>query len=342
MKQFLDYDLKSSKVIAPAIGEEKGGFIPLPLRNLRPGAEIPFEVLIKVKSKDETEPRFIPACAPGEIFKEQWLEKLQSLGIQWLYYSQDDEGKVLEYLDLCLEKVLPDETREPEEKVTLLYDTTLIWVRNFFSSEQLVGSAPQMFRALRLIDSLFDLMKGGVDYYRSILDIKRHGHGLYNHSINVCFLGLAFVSFMGWDAQKAQDFGIGSMLHDIGLIQLKPELVNKNALRSAHRPTDSHPALGYKLLANMPGLRREVRYMALQHHENGDGSGYPGGLKMNAIDPWARVLRILDHYETLTAGTSRKRPRSSKEALREMAALQEKKTYDLNYFMNFIKFIGKT
>jgi len=343
MKQLLDHDLKSSKIIAPAIGEEKGGFIPLPLRNLRPDEVISFEVLLKVKAKGEAEPRFIPACPQGEVFKEEWHRKLQSLDIQWLYYSQDDEEKVLEYLDRCLEKVLPDEDRKPEEKVTLLYDTTLIWVRNFFSSAEQVGSAPQMFRALRLIDSLFDLMKGGgVDYYRSILDIRRHGHVLYNHSINVCFLGLAFVSFMGWDAKKAQDFGVGAMLHDIGLIHLKPELVHKAAQRSADRPTDSHPALGYKMLANMSGLRREVRYMALQHHENGDGSGYPGGLKINAIDPWARVLRILDHYETLTNDNSQKRPKSSKEALKEMAALQEKKTFDLNYFMNFIKFIGKT
>ncbi len=341
MKQFLDHDLKSSKIIAPAIGEEKGGFIPLPLRNLRPDEEISFEVLLKVKTKEEKEPRFIPACPRGEVFKGEWHQKLQALDIQWLYYSQDDEENVLEYLDHCLEKVLPDEDREPEEKVTLLYDTTLIWVRNFFSTEQ-IGSAPQMFRALRLIDSLFELMKGGVDYYRSILDIRRHGHVLYNHSINVCFLGLAFVSFMGWDAQKAQDFGLGAMLHDIGLIHLKPELVDKNARRSALRPTDSHPALGYKMLSNMPGLRREVRYMALQHHENGDGSGYPAGLKINAIDPWARVLRILDHYETLTNDNSQKRPKSSKEALKEMAALQEKKTFDLNYFMNFIKFVGKT
>ena len=137
MKQFLDHDLKSSKIIAPAIGEEKGGFIPLPLRNLRPDAEISFEVLLKVKTKGEKESQFIPACPRGEVFKEEWHRKLQDLDIQWLYYSQDDEENVLEYLDHCLEKVLPDEDREPEEKVTLLYDTTLIWVRNFFSSDQI-------------------------------------------------------------------------------------------------------------------------------------------------------------------------------------------------------------
>jgi HD-GYP domain-containing protein (c-di-GMP phosphodiesterase class II) len=339
--QILDQELKSSKIVAPAIGEEKGGFIPLPLRNLTPGDEITFDAYIKVKSKGEAEPRFILACPRNEVFKEEWYQKLKSLEIQWLYYSQEDEDKVLEYLDRSLEKVLPDENKEPEEKVTLLYDTTLIFVRNFFSSEQ-IGSGPQMFRALRLIDSMFDLMKGGLDYHRSILEIRRHDHILYNHSLNVCFLGLAFVSFLGWDAQKAQDFGLGAMLHDIGLIQLKPELLSKDAPRSGFRTTDSHPTVGYKMISSMPGVRREVKYMALQHHENGDGSGYPAGLKINAIDPWARVLRILDHYETLTSGNSRKRPMSSKDALKEMAALQEKNIFDLNYFMNFIKFIGKT
>ena len=341
MKQILDHDLKTSKIAAPAIGEERGGFIPLPLRNLTAGDEIPFDVFLKVKNKGEQEPKFILACPQDEVFKEEWYKKLKSLKIQWLYYSQENEPKVLDYLDRSLEKVLPDENRQAEEKVTLLYDTTLICVRNFFTSEQ-ISAGPQMFRAMRLIDSMFDLMKGGVDFHRSILDIRRHDHVLYNHSLNVCFMGLAFVSFLGWDAQKAQNFGLGAMLHDIGLIQLKPELLGKDAPRSGYKPTDSHPAVGYKIVSNMPGLRREVRYMALQHHENGDGSGYPAGLKINAIDPWARVLRILDHYEVLTSGNSANKPMSSKEALMEMAGLQEKKLFDMNYFMNFIKFIGKT
>jgi HD-GYP domain-containing protein (c-di-GMP phosphodiesterase class II) len=341
MTQILDQDLKTSKIAAPAIGEEKGGFIPLPLRNLTPGEEITFDVYMKVKAKGEQEPRFIQACPRNEVFKEEWYKKLKNLEIQWLYYTQEDEENVLAYLDRSLEKVLPDENRQPEEKVTLLYDTTLIWVRGFFSSEQ-ITSGPQMFRALRLIDSMFDLMKGGVDFHRSILDIRRHDHVLYNHCLNVCFMGLAFVSFLGWDAQKAQDFGLGAMLHDIGLIQLKPELISKDAPRSRFKTTDSHPAVGYKMLSSMPGIRREVKYMALQHHENGDGSGYPAGLKINAIDPWARVLRILDQYEILTSGNSTMRPLSSKDALKEMAALQERRVFDLNYFMNFIKFIGKT
>lgn len=341
MKQLLDQDLKTSKIIAPAISEEKGGYIPLPLRNLKPGEVVNFDVLMKVKAQGEKEAKFILACPKDEVFKEEWHRKLKALEIQWLYYSQDDEEKVLQYLDQCLEKVLPDETKAPGEKVTLLYDTTLICVRNFFTSEQ-IGSAPQMFRALRLIDSMFDLMKGGVDYHRSILDIRRHDHVLYNHSLNVCFMGLAFVSHLGWDAKKAQDFGLGAMLHDIGLIQLKPELVSKDNPRTTFRTTDSHPTVGYKMLSNMPGLRRELRYMALQHHENGDGSGYPAGLKINSIDPWSRILRILDHYEILTGGNSEKRPISSKEALMEMAGLQEKKIFDMNYFMSFIKFIGKS
>jgi len=341
MKQILDQDLKSRKIAAPAISEERGGYLPLPLRNLTAGDEIPFNVFLKVKGKDGSQPKFILACPRDEVFKEEWYQKLKALEIQWLYYAQNNEDKVLDYLDRSLEKVLPDETREPKEKVTLLYDTTLIWVRGFFSSEQ-ITSGPQMFRALRLIDSMFDLMKGGVDFHRSILDIRRHDHVLYNHCLNVCFMGLAFVSFLGWDAQKAQDSGLGAMLHDIGLIQLKPELISKDAPRSRFKTTDSHPAVGYKMLSSMPGIRREVKYMALQHHENGDGSGYPAGLKINAIDPWARVLRILDQYEILTSGNSTMRPLSSKDALKEMAALQERRVFDLNYFMNFIKFIGKT
>ena len=81
--------------------------------------------------------------------------------------------------------------------------------------------------------------------------------------------------------------------------------------------------------------------MVLHHHENGDGSGYPDGLKIDGIHHWARILRILDSYEAMTAERPWRHAMEPKEALWLMRNGWEKnKLFDKNYLQTFIKFLA--
>jgi HD-GYP domain-containing protein (c-di-GMP phosphodiesterase class II) len=81
--------------------------------------------------------------------------------------------------------------------------------------------------------------------------------------------------------------------------------------------------------------------MVLQHHENGDGSGYPEKLRLASIHPWARILRILDTYEAMTADRPWRLARSPQETLWAMRNdWQKGRIYDPAYLKAFIKFLG--
>jgi HD-GYP domain-containing protein (c-di-GMP phosphodiesterase class II) len=81
--------------------------------------------------------------------------------------------------------------------------------------------------------------------------------------------------------------------------------------------------------------------MVLQHHEYGDGSGYPEGLKLAAIHPWARVLRILDSYEALTARRRWRQEHNPSQALWIMRQEWENSVvFDPHYLARFIKFLA--
>lgn len=81
--------------------------------------------------------------------------------------------------------------------------------------------------------------------------------------------------------------------------------------------------------------------MVLQHHENGDGSGYPKRLKAPNIHAWARILRILDSYEAMTAERPWRPALEPKEALWIMFEDWKKsRLFDQNYLMSFIKFLA--
>jgi putative two-component system response regulator len=92
-------------------------------------------------------------------------------------------------------------------------------------------------------------------------------------------------------------------LHDIGKLGVPAEILRKREKLSAPdwERVKRHPQLGADIVGEHEDpLLRLARILALSHHERWDGSGYPQGLKGEAI-PWAgRLMAIVDTFESMT------------------------------------------
>jgi len=66
-------------------------------------------------------------------------------------------------------------------------------------------------------------------------------------------------------------------------------------------PTEGHPRLGRDLLVNL-GVGEPIPEIVLQHHERPDGSGYPAGLRGDAIRLEASIVAVADAAENLLRG----------------------------------------
>ena len=93
-------------------------------------------------------------------------------------------------------------------------------------------------------------------------------------------------------------------LHDIGKLAVPAEILRKKEKLSVPdwERVKRHPALGAEIIGEHDDpLLKLARQLALTHHEHWDGSGYPQGLKGEAI-PWAgRVMAIVDTFEAMTS-----------------------------------------
>ena len=92
-------------------------------------------------------------------------------------------------------------------------------------------------------------------------------------------------------------------LHDVGKLGVPAEILRKNEKLSAPdwERVKRHPTLGAEIIGEHDDpLLKLARQLALTHHEHWDGSGYPQGLKGEAI-PWGgRAMAIIDAFESMT------------------------------------------
>ena len=342
MLDLLQQSLEASEILmAPGL-EEAEGFGSLPLRDLAPGWEVPFDIYLKVKRKGEEKPRFVKGCARGEVFREEWHQKLLQLQIPCIYVSLAEMDRVLQYLHHNLELLLADENQSEMEKSLRVCDATHIWTLNFFTSEK-GRTGEQVKLALKFLDSLFEAIKSDRYNIFYLMEIRRHSYRLYNHCLNVSLLGMAFTSYLEWDREDIQGFGFGALIHDIGLIHTPRAILEKQGPLAPEEMAliKRHPLDGYHMMQDLTYPRREALQMVLQHHENGDGSGYPQGSKLAGIHSWARIMRILDSYEAMTAKRPWRAAMEPKAALWTMRSDWEKsKVFDQNCLMAFMKFLA--
>jgi len=77
---------------------------------------------------------------------------------------------------------------------------------------------------------------------------------------------------------------------------------------------EEHPVVGERICAPLKSFRN-VLPIIRHHHEKLDGSGYPDGLKGNAIPLTARILSTVDIYDALTTDRPYRKAFSREQAI---------------------------
>lgn len=125
---------------------------------------------------------------------------------------------------------------------------------------------------------------------------------LFEHSINSLTLMVAFANSLGYDQKIREELGIGALLHDIGMLRIPSNILNKRGILSEDENNEmkNHVEYGYNILKDTPGIPDSALLIACQHHERINGSGYPKQLKGDKISIYGQMAGIIDVYHAAT------------------------------------------
>ncbi len=137
------------------------------------------------------------------------------------------------------------------------------------------------------------------------------------HSENVADYAIAIAREMGMDEERLKTLKTASLLHDIGKIGIKEEILNKPSRlnNDEYEHIKQHPHIAFQILEHVPTLK-EIADIILYHHEKYDGTGYLMGLQGEDIPLEARILAVVDTFDAMT----------SSRPYREAASLETART----------------
>ncbi|MBL0728511.1 HD-GYP domain-containing protein [Piscinibacter sp. HJYY11] len=160
------------------------------------------------------------------------------------------------------------------------------------------------------------------------------------HAVNVAVISLLMGKTFGLSAAEMLDVGVGSMLHDIGKIEL-PERVRhreEHFTPAENQFYQEHVAHGVALAKKM-GLSAGATLVIAQHHEHADGSGFPLKLNSDRMTIGSRIVSLVNRYDNMCNPHLPSRALTPHEALSLLFA-QGKNRYDTAILGGFIKMMG--
>lgn len=163
-----------------------------------------------------------------------------------------------------------------------------------------------------------------------------------HHLLNVTILSLLLGRVVGLDAPALGSLGLGALLHDLGksmlpqrLVRLDPEQRNRHE-EAAYRLHVEH---GLDMCRHLGVDDVTVLDIIRHHHERFDGSGFPDGLRGEAISLPARIVAIANRFDNLCHPADLSRALTPAEALSALYR-RERAGFDGTLLQRFIKALG--
>ena len=123
----------------------------------------------------------------------------------------------------------------------------------------------------------------------------------YNHFERLAYFSEYFANYLGLTNDEKKILIYSAYLHDLGKLTISGEVIATENYSSKDEWEDfkKHPIYTSEIIRQINGMEN-VAHIVSQVHERFDGSGYPKNLQGTSIHRLARILTVIDYFDSLT------------------------------------------
>src|ERR1700674_2032558 len=153
------------------------------------------------------------------------------------------------------------------------------------------------------------------------LAIEAKDHTTHDHLQRVRIYAMELAKDLGLSEDETEALQAASVLHDIGKLAVPEHIISKPGKLTPEEfeKMKIHPIIGAEILEQVE-FPYPVVPIVRAHHEKWDGSGYPNGLKGEAIPMGARILAAVDCLDALASDRQYRRALPLDEAMARVVA----------------------
>ncbi len=310
--------------------KEFKGFLRIETLHLIPRSLVNFNIFI---ARNDRLLLYKPA---NDYITEDQIERMYNMGAKYLYVEEEEKSDLLDYYENNVDTLMKSTVIETNKKLKILRSVSDHIMERSFKKPEV---KEQFSRWRKSITDNFNFIMDNQEIFSRMIVIAEKDSYTYSHSVNVCLLMMGFAIDNGiQDDNMIKEIGLGGLLHDLGKALVPETIIKKPGPLSVSEweLIQKHPEDGSKLFLNHNLASEQTLHIIHQHHESVIGNGYPGHLRGNQIDYWARVAKVVDVYDAITSNRSYKSATQPYLALREMIAMDSFDRKILTAFINYL------
>lgn len=223
------------------------------------------------------------------ILKEEYISRLQHIGIQGLYI-QDDFSSEVEISDI----ITPQLKNKAVNQIKAMFiDESDDHKENYKKSIELQ----------EIMSEIVEQILENKEVQVNVIDLKSYDEYTYLHSINVAVLAVVTGFALNLPKEELNFLGIAGILHDIGKRFVSTDILRKpgKLTEDEFKRVKEHSIDGYHYIRENFNIPIKSYGGILDHHERYDGSGYPHKKIGKHISLFGRILAVVDVYDALVS-----------------------------------------
>jgi putative nucleotidyltransferase with HDIG domain len=180
---------------------------------------------------------------------------------------------------------------------------------------------------LRLLASLHGFYDNALEAFAAAIDVKHVN--IHGHSLRVGRYSQAIAEAMGMDPNDVASLRSAAYLHDIGKVAVDRRLFAKPSSLDPQelREMKDHTIVGHQIVSQVQFPWPQIPEIVRWHHERGDGSGYPDGMRGHDTPLAVRLVALADSFDAMTSERPYRERLSVGRALQELIHMTPQK-YD--------------